>query len=154
MVPPSERPCSQCAARPRDPERPRVGRPFDECALCGALVARPGREEWSVMAAPARLSLFGREAVWVLGLGLLPALVAALVGRVSGDPLALERLAAWALGGMAAVGAFRAWRLGEDLRASARRMGDPMYRARLAEFQMARAPERSQATADPRPPSP
>ena len=82
---------------------------------------------------PTKLNFLGRGLIWFLsGMipGLLYALVAVLLGR---SYLMLGFLVAVSAGGVVAGGLWLTLASG-DIRRSRRRMGDPMYRAKLMEF--------------------
>ena len=141
---PVEHACRGCARTllvvPDGPVR--IGRPFLECVDCGTLTPCPAFDEWSLMSARDRLRLVGSGAAYAIALGLLPALLYALVGIVRGSAAPpLHLVLAAALGVALATGIWAA-RLADVVRRSRRRMTDPMYLAKLAEFGMqAQEPE-------------
>ena len=137
--PPVEHRCQRCdlvvgTAR-RD--RPAIGRPFAECPRCGAYVSRAPFEEWALMGPGTRLGLVASQGTLAFAVGLIPAVALGLAGLVrqggTGDRLTLVAVAG--LGIAAAVAVWLAL-LSRHVRRSQRRMGDPMYRAKLAEFGM------------------
>lgn len=114
----------------------RFGRPFLECPDCGALTPCAAFDEWSLMSASDRARLVGSGAAYALALGLLPALLYALVGILRGAAAPPLHLVLAATIGVALVAGIWAARLSEAIRRSRRRMSDPMYLAKLAEFGM------------------
>lgn len=91
------------------------------------------------MSATARLRLVLAELVLAVCLGLLPALLLGLLGLFGGPAPSRARLLLAA--GAGALFAIVIWlrHLAARIRASRRRMGDPMYRAKLVEFELAGA---------------
>ena len=111
-----------------------VGRPFVECPGCRGFVDRPPYREWSGMPAPARLRLL------LGGCFVATALAAALtlVFSLLRTERTVESILATGLVLLAV--ALSSWGLvlSSAIQRSNRRMSDPMYRARLAEFEMGR----------------
>jgi len=113
---------------------PRVGEPFTTCRLCGGFVDRSPNDEWAMMGVGARLVILLGGAAFAGSAGLVPALAWASYRLVRGaaiDPLPLAVTAGAGL--LVGVGLF-GMRLSTVIRRSRRRMGDPMYRAKLVEF--------------------
>ena len=107
---------------------------FEECARCGTYVARTPFEEWPLMKRSARATLvfgsLGRSTLMGLAPGVVAVAIALASGRRSDMQLALGLVV---LGLALAVGAWALW-LGRLLGGSRRRMGDPWYQAKLAQF--------------------
>lgn len=109
-----------------------IGTPFIECA-CGAYAARPPFSEWDMLQPPMKLNFLGRGLVWFLS-GMIPGLLYALGSVFLGKSyLMLAFLIAVGVGALLASGTWFAL-ASLDIRRSRRRMGDPMYRAKLVEF--------------------
>jgi hypothetical protein len=114
--------------------RIRVAPPFEECPRCRALIESPGAREWSVLPPVQRLGWLGsRLAPWATVLA-LPALAYGALG-FHGQPGELRTLL-----GLSACAAllFLALPVPATLRIIRRsriRMADPMYCARLVEFE-------------------
>jgi hypothetical protein len=128
--------CPHCGAeRPElAPRRPPIGPPFEECTACGRFIPRPTFNEWALHRTSVRLGLLSRAALRVLLFGALPVLFYAGFNLSGGSPVdPLTALVAAVLG----LGAAAAWvstsTVGQINR-SRRRMTDPMYLAKLAEF--------------------
>lgn len=94
------------------------------------------------MSAATKLELVISELVLAVCAGLLPALLLGLYGLVEGTEPSRERFVAVAATGL--VVATSAWlvHLTRRIRGSRRRMGDPMYRAKLIEFVMSAGADR------------
>ena len=56
--------------------------------------------------------------------------------RLGGDTLGGAEALLWLAGGLAAAGAWEGSRLSSAIARSRRRMADPMYRARLVEYEL------------------
>jgi len=109
-----------------------IGTPFLECA-CGTFAARPPFSEWDMLDPPTKLSFLGRGLVWFLS-GMIPGLLYALTAVVRGRGYSVSAfLIAVAAGALLAGGGW-AVRAALHIRRSRRRMGDPMYRAKLVEY--------------------
>ena len=132
--------CPACAVPVgRVRRRLTVGSPFEECPKCRALVGRPSTKEWDLLRAGEKLGWFVDRAAPFLVLGIAPGL--AYPWLVSpeehADPwilIALLCAGPLLLGSIALSGTQRI------IRRSRSRMADPMYRARLVEFERRRAP--------------
>jgi len=109
-----------------------IGAPFVECG-CGTYAPRPPFSEWDMLDSRAKVNVLGRGAVWLLS-GMIPGLLYAL-GSILLDRSysILGFLGAVGAGALLATAAWSTRLLGE-IRRSRRRMGDPMYRAKLVEF--------------------
>lgn len=135
----TEQRCLACgrAAPAAARARPAIGVPFEACPACAGFVPRPSLHEWELMGPATRLACLAPQLALVLALGLLPALAVAGATLASGgarDPLALL----WAAGlGLAFVLGLWLARVASDVRRSRRRLNDPMYRAKLAKFELA-----------------
>jgi hypothetical protein len=132
--------CSGCGTPVRATRgRPAIDKPFVECRGCGAFVRRAGVNEWDLLPHAERLRHVGRAARVALlsGLGLGLAQLVFVLGQGRGWRLG-EAAIACAVGTLVA-GAWLGVRLAGAIRRSRRRLGDPMYRARLVEFEL-RAP--------------
>ncbi len=117
---------------------PTVGMPFETCAACGVPVPRPPRNEWSLMSSGDKSRLVGTAFARALSIGLLPALAYGLSLFVGSTAPNATRtvLVLGGVGSALACGVVIA-RLAKDVGRSRRRMSDPMYLARLAEYGMA-----------------
>jgi len=131
------RPCPTCQA-PLPGRPPAVGPPFETCGACGSTVARPGSNEWDLLAPGARLSLVGGRLVRAALVGIAPALVLGALGLVSGSA-ALDRgdLGLLGGGGVLLAAVLVAVRTQGEIQRSRRRMVDPMYRAELVKHEIA-----------------
>lgn len=128
--------CPHCRAERPDPgrARPPIGPPFEKCAGCGELISRPSFNEWALLSPSVRLGHLSRAALRTLLFGVVPVLF--YVGfNVSGG-IEVDRLAAVIAAGLglAAAGAWVFTGTAGEISRSHRRMTDPMYLARLAEF--------------------
>ncbi len=112
-----------------------IGSPFQDCPGCGALVSRAPMNEWDFLAVGARARYGFERAAWSLALALLPALLylvgARLLGRAT-DPWILGAALALGLFGLGIHPALQGMR---SVRRSRRRLADPMYRAKLMQFE-------------------
>lgn len=129
--------CPDCGEPIRvAPGRHAIDKPFFECLGCGAFVPRPGANEWDLLPRAERLRHVTRATGLALATGVVfgCAYLAFALGQGRGWQLA-EAVVFVAAG--AAVGGFAAGsRLLTAIQRSRRRLGDPMYRARLIEFEM------------------
>jgi hypothetical protein len=112
-----------------------VGCPFQECPGCGALVPRATVNEWDFLGVGAR-ARFGLERLaWAVSLALLPLLLYLVAARLLGWPSGPWTLGLLLLTGILVLGAPPALHGLRSVRRSRRRLGDPMYRAKLVEFE-------------------
>ncbi len=139
MSPPIEHRCRGCGTLVASSRRtrPAIGPPFAPCPRCGGFVARPPFQEWVLLGALGRMRCLGLPAGIALVTGLIPALGYAGVGLAlphGRDPVWLLIVAGVGLCVSVAI-----WlaSLSRDVRRSQRRMADPMYRAKLVEFELA-----------------
>ena len=112
--------------------RATVGRPFEECARCGAYVARTPYEEWALMKRSTRTRIVVSSAALSLALGLAPGAAMVTAALVTRRPLETP-LVVSGIGLAVGLGAWIAW-LTRLLAPSRRRMRDPWYQAKLAQF--------------------
>ncbi len=139
MSPIVEHRCQACGTLVAESRRtrPAIGPPFKSCPGCGGIVPRPPYQEWVFLGAVERLTCVGLPAGIAIALGLLPALVYGAVGLAlprGRDPVWLLLVA---VAGLVVALAIWSTRLTRDVRRSRRRMADPMYRAKLVEFEIA-----------------
>jgi hypothetical protein len=119
-----------------------IDKPFFECLGCGAFVPRPGANEWDLLPRGERARHVTRATAIALATGVAFGLayVAFALGQGRGWQPA-EALVF--VGAGVAVGGFAVGsRLVAAIQRSRRRLGDPMYRARLIEFEMGTAATR------------
>jgi hypothetical protein len=128
--------CSNCGwvAGRTTRKRAAIGRSFEECSSCGTFVPRTPFDEWALMGTRTRLGVLCADGAIVLALGLTPAALAgvgALLSERAAQPRTLLILA-----GAGLVLSLGAWmgRMSHTLNRSRRRMSDPWYRAKLAQF--------------------
>jgi hypothetical protein len=112
--------------------RPTVGRPFEECARCGAYVARTPYEEWALMRSGTRLRIALSSAALATALGLAPGAALATAAWLEGRPL-WTPLYVCAGGLVLGLGWWIGW-LVRLVAPSRRRLRDPWYQAKLAQF--------------------
>jgi len=112
--------------------RATVGRPFDECARCGAYVARTPYEEWALMKRSTRARILLSSLALAVALGLAPGAALAASALLAQRPLQ-DAFAVAAIGLLVALGLWIAW-LARALGPSRRRLRDPWYQAKLAQF--------------------
>lgn len=124
--------CSQVLGRFR--ARLAVGRPFEECPKCRTLVGRPSSKEWDLLGPGEKLYWLVDRSMPFLVFGLVPGLVywALAFREGQGD---LRVLVALLSAGPLLVALFPLPGATSEIRRSRRRMADPMYRARLVEFE-------------------
>jgi len=111
-----------------------IGRPFLDCPACRGFVERPPYREWSSMPAVDRLRTLLGGCFVAAALALAATLLVSLVrGERSTETILATGLVFVAL-------ALCGWGLfvSSAIQRSNRRMSDPMYRARLVEFEMGR----------------
>lgn len=128
--------CAQCDAvvGTTTRRRPTIGRSFAECGKCGAYVARTPYQEWPLMPSRTRMTLLLSSASVALTAGLAPGALLGGVLLMLGRRAELQiALGICALGFLFALGAWGTW-LGRLLAGSRRRMHDPWYQAKLAQF--------------------
>ena len=119
-----------------------IDKPLQQCASCGGITVRAGVEEWSLLRTSEKLASVVRHALLVLALGVALPLVHAAVVLGRNQPWQLqESLKCLALG-LAVAGALQGGRLITRIRASRRRMRDPMYLAKLVGKEIAEASRR------------
>lgn len=124
--------CEQVLGRVRP--RLAVGRPFEECPKCRTLVERPASKEWDLLGPGEKLYWLVDRSLPFLAIGLVPGLAywALAFREGSGD---LRVLVALLAAGPLLVALFPLPSATSAIRRSRRRMADPMYRARLVEFE-------------------
>jgi hypothetical protein len=135
--------CPDCGEPIRvAPGRHAIDKPFFEGLGCGAFVARPGANEWDLLPRTQRLRHVTRATAVALVTGVVFGLayLAFAFGQGAGWR---PREALVFVGAGAAVGGFAVGsRLLSAIQRSRRRLDDPMYRARLIEFEMETATTR------------
>jgi hypothetical protein len=126
--------CPECDHLVSSTHRTRatVGRPFEECSRCGAYVARTPYEEWALMKRSTRARILLSSALLAMILGLAPGAALAASALLAKRPLQ-DALAVAAIGLVIALGLWIAW-LARSLGPSRRRLRDPWYQAKLAQF--------------------
>jgi hypothetical protein len=126
--------CPECDHLVSSTNRTRatVGRPFEECSRCGTYVARTPYEEWALMKRSTRARILLSSAVLAIALGLAPGAALAASAWLAHRPLQ-DALAVAAIGLTVALGLWIAW-LARALGPSRRRLRDPWYQAKLAQF--------------------
>jgi hypothetical protein len=130
--------CPACRTRRSGGRRAAtVGRPFDECSSCGSFVTRDGFNEWDLMSAAARTRCLFGVAVTALLVGVAVAIVATLLSRALDRALEPAAVIGILAVGVGLAGAWLTSRLSQAVRRSRSRMSDPMYRARLVEYELA-----------------
>jgi hypothetical protein len=112
--------------------RATVGRPFEECARCGAYVARTPYEEWALMRRSTRTRILASSAALALALGLAPGAAMVTAALLARRPLEAPLIVS-AIGLAVGLGAWISW-LARLVGPSRRRMRDPWYQAKLAQF--------------------
>lgn len=112
--------------------RATVGRPFEECTRCGAYVARVPYEEWALMKRTTRTRIVLSSAVLALVLGLAPGGALAAAAHVAGRDLR-DAIVVAAIGFTVAFSLWVTW-LARQVGPSRRRLRDPWYQAKLAQF--------------------
>jgi hypothetical protein len=111
-----------------------VGRPFEECPKCRSYVSRPSTKEWDLLGPLEKAYWLADRVAPYLLVGLVPALAYWALAFRSGDGELRVLLGLLALGPILVAffplpGALQA------IRRSRARMADPMYRARLVDFE-------------------
>lgn len=112
--------------------RATVGRPFEECARCGAYVARTPYEEWALMRRSTRTRIALSGAALCVALGLAPGAAMVTTALLAGRALETPLIVA-GIGLAVGLGAWIGW-LARLVGPSRRRMRDPWYQAKLAQF--------------------
>jgi hypothetical protein len=112
--------------------RATVGRPFEECARCGAYVARVPYEEWALMKPTTRTRIVLSSAGLALVLGLAPGGALAAAAFYAKRDLR-EAIVVGAIGLAVALSLWVTW-LARQVGPSRRRLRDPWYQAKLAQF--------------------
>ena len=129
--------CRPDAARSASNVRARrIGRPFGSCGTCGRLAPSPGLFEWDGGAPGDKLAVTLRFAGLGLIVGGMLGAAALLAAQLSGREVAGLWFAAVLVGFPLIGTAFGLGALGKRVAASRQRMGDPMYRAKLMEFEL------------------
>lgn len=128
--------CPRCGASVRrPPSAPSIGKPFHTCE-CGALVGRAGANEWDLLRPRAKLAFLGRRFGFAAAAGLVPIVVRLVAAQVGGTPASALEALVWLAAGEVAALAWEGSRLSSAIGRSRRRMSDPMYRARLVEYEL------------------
>ena len=117
--------------------RSSIDGPLQPCPRCGGIVLRDGSNEWDLLGSGKKTAIVARRAFAALTIGLIGPLAylgaAVSSGRDWQPRYALLSLAiGWVL-----AGSWQASSLLARIRRSRRRMGDPMYLAKLVESEMA-----------------
>ena len=98
---------------------------------------RQGANEWDLLKSRQKLGHLTRHAFVALTMGLVPPLVYFAAGLGSGRGWQLRYVLLLLAAGWVLAGAWQGSRLAAMIRRSRRRMGDPMYLAKLVEYEMA-----------------
>lgn len=114
-----------------------IDRPIEPCTSCGNLVMRPGTNEWHLLKPGQRLGHVARHTLGALAAGPALALVHRLVALGQGRTWEFRDALLWLAIGWVLAGAWAGSRLAARVRRSRRRMGDPMYMAKLVEQELA-----------------
>ena len=111
-----------------------IGVPFLECTRCGSFVQRQAHHEWDMLPPATKLRYVGKTGfVWFLA-GAIPGLLYGITAMVffgGFHPLAL--LISVTVGAVLALALWLGL-VSKEVHRSRRRMGDPMYQAKLVEF--------------------
>ena len=135
--------CPQCGAPLAATQGvPRIEKPFDQCASCGAFVACLGANEWELLRLGEKTGHIARHAFRAVAFGLVPAVVQLLVTVVGGEGWQATETLVWLAAGLVGAGAIEGARLGSRIQRSRRRMSDPMYLARLVKYELGTATRR------------
>jgi hypothetical protein len=132
--------CREPLAEPRGISR--IDKPFEPCTSCGAFVARPGANEWDLLPLGLKTRHVAQSALLALSLGIVPALVHLAATLTQGAAWEAKQALLWLAGGCVVAGCYAGSRLGSRIQRSRRRMGDPMYRARLVKYEIEAASRR------------
>ena len=116
-----------------------IGRPFSECPKCKGFVERLPYVEWSSLHPGARLRLLGGGLLIASAGAAIPALAYSVVRRDAPTETLLALGLVFLALGLSGFGMF----LSNAIQRSKKRMADPMYRARLAEFEMSQIQSKS-----------
>jgi hypothetical protein len=111
--------------------RATVGRPFEECR-CGAYVARTPYEEWALMRGSTRTRILLSSLLLAVALGLAPGAALGTSAWLAQRPLEVP-LVVCGVGLVLGLGYWASW-LARLVGPSRRRMRDPWYQAKLAQF--------------------
>lgn len=118
------------------PSAPTIGKPFEQCGSCDGYVPRAPANEWDLSRAGTKLQHVTRRATWALAAGLVPLTVYSIATPLGGRRLESQTALLFLAGGWLLAGLWQAARLSSAIASSRRRMSDPMYRARLVEFEL------------------
>ena len=137
-----QQPCPKCEAELADAlkTRPAIGKPFDVCSTCGGDIVRIRFNEWDLMGSFVKARIVSGVVYRSLLLGIAPAALYSVNAVVRGAGTDLQTLLALLIGGLLLSCGWWVSRFSKEVRRSRRRMGDPMYRARLMKFEMATLP--------------
>jgi len=130
--------CPHCAAPlpSPPPSAPSIGKPFEQCGKCDGYVTRAPANEWDLSRAGTKLHHVTRHATRAFGAGLVPLAVYSVATPLDGRELESRTALLLLAGGWILAGIWQAARLSSAVAHSRRRMSDPMYRARLVEFEL------------------
>ena len=128
--------CPHCGAEQPGARgaRPPIGPPFSVCTGCSEFISRPLFNEWALLSLSTQLGQLALAGVRIFVFGTVPAVLYAgfmLSAGEAVDPGAATLVVAL---GVTAAGAWVGFRSVDEITRSRRRMTDPMYLARLAEF--------------------
>ena len=117
--------------------RPSIDEPLEQCAACGSVVVRQGVNEWDLLKPGQKAGHLARHAVGALIVGMALALVPLTAVLGTGRSWGPGDALLWLAGGWILAGIWESSRLAARIRRSRRRMGDPMYLAKLVEYEIA-----------------
>jgi hypothetical protein len=119
------------------PSAPTIGKPFEQCGRCDGYAARAPANEWDLSRAGIKLRHITRHATWAFAVGLTPFVVYSIATPLGGRELESRTALLLLAGGWLLAVIWQVARLSSAIGHSRRRMSDPMYRARLVEFELA-----------------
>ena len=116
---------------------PSIDKSLEQCAKCGGVVMRRRANEWELLSNSQKLGRIARHAFLALAMGLAPPLGYLAAGLGSGRGWQVRYALLLLAAGCVLAGAWQGSRLAAMIRRSRRRMEDPMYLAKLVEYEMA-----------------
>lgn len=99
-------------------------------------MTRAPANEWDLSRPGTKLQHVTRHAAWAFAVGLVPLAVYSVATPLGGRELESRTALLLLGGGWILAGLWQAARLSSAIAHSRRRMSDPMYRARLVEFEI------------------
>lgn len=121
---------------------PSIDKPLQQCASCAGIVLRPGANEWDLLRTSQKLGYVAHYAFVALVMGPVLPLVHLAAELGAGGSWQAEHSLMWLAAGWVLAGVWQGSRLLTRIRHSRRRMGDPMYLAKLVEYGIAEASRR------------